>query len=65
MKVRICPANDWSFKVAYWYDNSLRLWTIQVLDRNNDQIGNAHYEANRFHALQLVNELATNSKVTA
>lgn len=65
MKVRICPANDWSYKVAYWYDYSLRLWTITVLDRNGNQIGNAHYEANRFHAFKLVHDLATNNQMTA
>lgn len=65
MKVRICPASDWSYKVVYWYDNSLRLWTIQVLDRNNNQIGNAHYEANRFHAMTLVHQLATKNEVAA
>lgn len=61
-KVRICPAKDWSFKVAYWYDRSLRLWTIQVLDRQDNQIGDAQYEANRFHAISLVHALSTNQK---
>ena len=65
MKIRTCPAKDWNYKVVYWYDNSLRVWTIQVKDRNDDQVGEAHYEANRFHAMALVNQLATKNEVAA
>jgi hypothetical protein len=31
-------------KIEYWYDRSLRLWTILKMDRDGNQIGDADYE---------------------
>ena len=31
-------------RIEYWYDRSLRLWTILVQDEEGNQIGDAHYD---------------------
>lgn len=37
--------------IEYWYDRSLRLWTILLMDAEGNQIGNAEYDARISDAL--------------
>ncbi len=65
-KLYICPAKDWrNYKIAYWYDVSLRLWTIQVLNRDNFQVGEALYETNRANAEKTVYDLSVSENIAA
>jgi len=45
----------------FWYDRSLRLWTITLRDQHNNQIGEAIYASSKDEAMvttmQLFNEL--------
>lgn len=57
--VSVSPLVCGSYKIDFWYDYSLRVWTIQVKNGNDEQIGEVYYEKLRFHAFNLVDELRT------
>lgn len=38
-----------------WFDRNLRLWTLQLLDENGDQVGSVDYTTSRTTALDWMN----------
>lgn len=56
--IRVTPSIDWSFYVQWWYDRSLRLWTIRRVDKQGNQIGEAEYEAHRVNASKTAHEMS-------
>lgn len=41
----------------YWYDPSLRLWTITEIDEDGHQVGDADYQPNREKLTEIYPEL--------
>jgi hypothetical protein len=39
-----------------WFDKRLRLWTLQNMDQNQNQIDGVQYEPNRKNAFNWLNE---------
>ena len=47
-----------------WYDPQLRLWTMQSLDADGDQIGIVEYTASRVYAMRWFKGLLTGMAIT-
>jgi hypothetical protein len=43
--------------VTMWYDKHLKLWTLQTLDKYDNQIGKAEYIKGKQNALRVKQEL--------
>ena len=58
MKVHVNPLR------RVWYDSQLRLWTMQSLDADGDQIGIVEYTASRVYAMRWWKGLLTGLAIT-
>ena len=48
------PTTGKPVKIDYWWDRSIRLWTIVARDADDNQIGDATYEPRRSEMLDEV-----------
>ena len=44
-----------------WFDNKLRLWTLQHLDAEGNQVGNVDYSTSKETAFNWLTDLLNNS----